>query len=233
MYLNVVQIAESFGVEESVVVGWVRDEGMPHVPERGRLLFDRAQVAAWAVERGLGSKVGFLAPPEPFVGRGMSLEALLRNGGIWRDVTAHDLPGVLESIVARLPGAADPVRQLLVRRVRAPGGVIWAPVGGGLALPHLRAPVALGRDSGTLALLFLRDALEAGEPAPDGQPVQRMMFFLAPSPRAHLELLAQLSAALTRGPLHDAVLASAPDEAIFAALAALAAREEPGRKAPA
>ena len=45
MYLNLIQIAESFGVSEKVVEGWIRDEGLPHTPDRGVLLFDRAQVA--------------------------------------------------------------------------------------------------------------------------------------------------------------------------------------------
>jgi PTS system nitrogen regulatory IIA component len=110
------------------------------------------------------------------------------------------------------------VRQILVQRVRAPGGIIWAPVGGGLALPHLRAPVALGRESGVLALLMLREGLVPAEPAPDGVPVTRLMFFVAPSPRAHLELLAQLGAALTRGRLHQLVLDAASDEDILGAL---------------
>src|ERR1044072_329218 len=70
MYLNVVQLAESFGVEESVIEGWVRDEGLPHVPERGRLLFDRPQVATWAAQRGLASKVGLLGPQPPAAHRG-------------------------------------------------------------------------------------------------------------------------------------------------------------------
>jgi PTS system nitrogen regulatory IIA component len=218
MYLNVIQVAESFGVEESVIEGWVRDEGMPHVPERGRLLFDRAQVATWAVERGLAAKVGFLAPEGAHAHRGRRIETMLRTGGIWRDVAPAEIPHVLETVVGRLPGATPSVRQLLVQRVRAPGGVIWAPVGGGLALPHLRAPVALGRESGVLALLFLREGLVSDEPAPDGLPVTRLVFFVAPSPRSHLELLAQLSGALTRGPLHRLLLDGAPDEEIFGAL---------------
>ena len=45
MYLNLIQVAESFGVSERVVEDWIRLEGMPHVPDRGRLLFDQAQVA--------------------------------------------------------------------------------------------------------------------------------------------------------------------------------------------
>ena len=61
MYLNVIELAESFGVEESVVEGWIRDEGLPFVPDRGRLLFDRAQVIEWAAQRGRAAKAGFLA----------------------------------------------------------------------------------------------------------------------------------------------------------------------------
>jgi len=217
MYLNVVQLAESFGVAESVIEGWVRNEGLPHVPERGHLLFDRAQVATWAAQRGLASKVGFLAPETPRSGR--HLEPLLRAGGIWRDVAATELQGALETVVGRLPGATPAVRQLLLQRVRSAGGIVWAPIGGGLALPHLRVPVALGREAGILAMLFLRDALELSESGPDERPVTRLLFFIAPSPRAHLELLAQLSASLARGGLRQLVLDAAPDADLFASLA--------------
>ena len=52
MYLNLVQLAESFGVSERIVEGWIREEGLPHTPEGRVLLFDRAQVAQWAATRG-------------------------------------------------------------------------------------------------------------------------------------------------------------------------------------
>ena len=65
MYLNLIQIAESFGVSETVVEDWIRNEGLPHTPDRGRLLFDRVQVANWAAARGLGAKAGFLALETP------------------------------------------------------------------------------------------------------------------------------------------------------------------------
>ena len=229
MYLNVVQLAESFGVEESVIQDWVRHEGLPHVPERGRLLFDRAQVAAWAAKRGLASKVGFLAPERARARPARRLEPLLRVGGIWRGVGAAELPGVLERIVAALPGATPAVRQLLAQRVRGANGITWAPIGGGLALPHLRAPVALGPESGVLALIFLDEALATDEPAPDQRPITRLLFFIAPSPRAHLELLAQLSEALTRGDLQRLLLEGAPDAELLAALGAA----ESGRGEPA
>jgi len=220
MYLNVIQLAESLGVEESVVEGWVRHEDLPCVRDRGRLLFDRAQVVAWAAPRGMAAKLGFLAPERAGVNPGCQIAPLLRTGGIWRDVPATEVIRALEQVVAKLPGASPAIRQLLVQRLRLPDGVTWAPVGGALALPHLRVPVALGRDAGTLALLILREPLPLKEPPPDDLPVTRLIFFIAPSPRAHLELLARLSKMLTRGDLRQLVLGAAPDDEILSALAA-------------
>ncbi len=218
MYLNIIQLAESFGVEESVVAGWVRNEGLPVIEDRSRLLFDRNQVVDWAAARGLAAKAGFLAAAKT-AGAARRLEPLLRAGGIWRDVPAANVRSVFETIVNKLPGATPPVRQLLAQRLRLPEGISWAAVGGGLALPHLRTPVALGRDAGTFAILILRDALTLNEPAPDEVPITRLLFFVAPSPRAHLELIGQLSSALVRGGLRQPVVDGATDDAIFAALA--------------
>lgn len=227
MYLNLVQIAESFGVAEKVVEDWMRSEGLPHTLDRGRPLFDRAQVADWAAARGLAGQAGFLAPEtqSPFA-TGIRLEPLLRIGGIWRDVPVTDTTAVFEKIVAALPGVTPSVRQLLGQRLRAKGGVTIAPVGGGLALPHPSARIALGRDAGTLALLLLREPLPQVEP-PDGVPVTRLFFFIAPSPRAHLDLLGRLSRALSRGPLRGLVTQGAPDTEIY--LAAATSDEGPAK----
>lgn len=216
MYLNLIQIAESFGVSESVVEGWIRDEGLPHTLDRGRFVFDRAQVAHWAAARGLAAQAGFLAPETSVFMTGLRLEPLLKAGGIWREVAATD---VLDCIVAALPAATPPVRRMLAQRLRAPGGVTWAAIGGGFALPHPSARIALGRDSGTLALLLLRDALPIPGNDTDGVPVKRLFFFIAPSPRAHLDLLGRLSRVLAHGTLRELVLKAAKDDEIFAALA--------------
>lgn len=221
MYLNLIQLAESFGVSEKVVEGWIRDEGLPHTPDRGRLLFDRAQVVQWAATRGLAAQAGFLAPEtsSPFA-TGFRLEPLLRAGGIWRDVPASEIDKAFERVVASLPGVTPAVRQLIGQRLRAKGGVTIAPVGGGFALPHPGTRLALGRETGTVALMLLRDPLVLTEPQVDGVPVTRLLFFIAPSPRAHLDLLGRLSRALTRGPLREQVLKGATDDEIFLAAGA-------------
>ena len=219
MYLNLIQIAESFGVSEKVVEGWIRDEGLPHTPDRGRLLFDRAQVASWAATRGLAAHAGFLAPETPHVTTSWRLETLLRAGGIWRDVAPAGLAEAFRQIVTSVPGATPPIRALLAQRILAPGGVVFAPVGGGFALPHPGMRVTLGRDSGVVAILLLRNALILDEPMPDKTPITRLVFFIAPSPRAHLDLLGRLSRILVRGPLRELLIRPATDVEIFRAVA--------------
>ncbi len=220
MFLNIIELAQSLGAEESEVEGWIRNDGLPHVTDRGRLLFDRTQVVAWAESHGLAAKVGFLAPQKSRIQGGKMLETMLRAGGIWRDVAAANVLDLFANVIAKLPGTTPPIHQMLQQRLRAPNGISWALVGGGLALPHLRTPIALGRDAGIFSIVLLRDTLAVSEPAPDDQPVTRLLFFIAPSPRAHLEILARLSTALLRGNLQELINDGASDDKIFAAVAA-------------
>jgi PTS system nitrogen regulatory IIA component len=220
VYLNLVQIAESFGVREKVVEGWVRDEGMPHTRDRGRLLFDRDQVVQWAATRGLAAQVGHLAPDSSVLATSLHLGPLLRVGGIWRDVPAADVAGVFVRVASALPGATPPVRQMLAERLRSKQGVSLAPIGGGFALPHPAARITLGRDSGAVALLLLREPLDPAELRVDDVPVTRLVFFVAPSPRAHLDLIGRIARLLVRGTLRDALAQDATDEEIFRAVEA-------------
>jgi PTS system nitrogen regulatory IIA component len=220
MYLNLVELAESFGVPEKVVEDWIRDEGLPHVADRGRLLFDRARVAHWAAEHGLTARAGFLAPEDGAFTTGLELAPMLRAGGIWREVPPSEAIPVLERVIASLSTVAPPVRALLAQRLRAAGGLNWAPVGRGFALPHFSTRVTLGRNAGVVALLVLREGLPLAETPADGVPVSRLFFFIPPSPRAHLDILARLSRAIAAGTLRGLVERAAPDEELFRALAA-------------
>ncbi|MEI6279649.1 MAG: PTS sugar transporter subunit IIA [Verrucomicrobiae bacterium] len=219
MFLNLVQLAESFGVSEKVIDGWVRYEGLPNTPDRGRLLFDRAQVAQWAATRGLATKAGFLAPDAGAPGGGLHLEPLLRAGGIWRNVPADEVSAVVEKVVGVLPGVTGSVGKMLAQRLGAQGGVTIAPVGGGFALPHPSKRIALGRESGTVAMILLREPLVLTEPQVDDVPVTILLFFIAPSARTHLELLGRLSRLLSGGPLRELVNRGADDEEIYRAFA--------------
>ena len=147
-----------------------------------------------------------------------------------RDLPAAQVPDTLGKVVAALPATPPTVRQFLTQRLRAAGGITWAAIGDGFALPHLSARVTLGRDSGTVALLLLRDALTQASPTPDNVPVTRMFFFIAPSPRAHLDLIGRLTRALAKGTLRDVIVKGASDADILAAAAAADAATTNGNK---
>jgi PTS system nitrogen regulatory IIA component len=200
---------------------------MPHVPDRGRLLFDRVQVTDWAAAHGLTARAGFLAPEQAAFTTGAVLEPMLQRGGIWRDVAPSDALTILERVIESLPQVQSSVRTLLKQRLRLPGGINWAPVGGGVALPHFRSRVTLGRDAGVIALVMLSGPLPLPEPVVDGVPVVRLVFFVPPSPRAHLDTLALLSRSISRGPLRGLMESGASDQAILGAVhAAEASRGE-------
>ncbi len=218
MYLNLIQVAESFGVAEKVVEDWIRHEGLPHTPDRGRLVFDRAQVAEWAAARGLAARAGFLAPIKSSFTSGCLIGPLLRSGGIWRDVPAAGVSGIYGKVADALTGVPSPVKKLIAQRLASPQGVTVAPVGNGFALPHPGTRLALGRESGTIALILLGEPLNFPEHPVDDVPVTRLLFFIAPSPRAHLDLLAGLGRLLIKGGLRTLLDGDPDDREIFAAV---------------
>lgn len=227
MYLNLVQLAESFGVSEKLVLDWVRSEELPHVLDRGSLLFDRAQVAKWAAGRGLTAQAGFLASEKGPMATEFTLADLLRAGGIWRDVSAAEVAAVFARVIASMEAVPASVRALLDARLRARNGISWAPVGGGFALPHFTSQVSVGRESGRVALVLLRDPLQLPEPPVDGVPVTRLLFFVPPSPRAHLDTLGRLARALSKPSLREALASGAGDEELLRAVAAADAPSPP------
>lgn len=231
MYINLIQIAESFGVSEQVVTEWVRREGMPHVHDRDRILFERSQVMDWAARRGLAGLGGFLLEPTPSQANSRELATLLTRGGIWRDIAPGDLDNLFQRIVRSLPGLSPTVMNLLIQRISAPGGITSAPVGGGFALPHPAMRIALGEACALTALIQLSGPW-AGIQAPDKIPVTRLLFFISPTPRLHVNMLGLLARSIASGQLTQAMDQGADDEAlleIFASCAEKHSAAEAGR----
>ena len=229
MYLNLIQIAESFGVSEQLVLEWVRNEGMPHVHDRDRILFEQDQVMTWAARNGLAANTGFLAQPTPALASNLNLAALVRRGGIWRDVTPGDLPGVLERIVRGLPGVSPAVHDMLARRICSPEGLTMAPTGKGFALPHPARGVFLGEACALVSLILLSAPLE-GTKGPDAVPVTRLLFFISPTPRLHVDMLGLLARCVAHGDLGRALDAGEDDEALLRAVAAGCVRDGSARE---
>jgi nitrogen PTS system EIIA component len=225
MYLNLIQLAESFGVSERTIEEWVRKEGLPATADRQRLIFDRGQVAQWAAERGLATKAGFLLASDS----ALPLAPLLERGGIWRGIPPSGMPDPFSEAIRCLPGISPAVSDMLAARIRTPRGLALAPIGGGWALPHPATRVSLGRDAGVIALVLLSEPLPPAENAADQIPVRHLLFFIAPSARTHLDCLARLTRLVAEGTLE-----SPADKSDSEIIAAVAARDpsNPGKSGP-
>jgi len=87
MYLNLIEVAESFGVSGNRRGRLDSQRRVATHPRSGRLLFDRAQVAEWAVKRGLAAKAVSWHQRRPYSepacgsGRCCALWHLARRGG--------------------------------------------------------------------------------------------------------------------------------------------------------
>ena len=228
MYLILQEVAESFGVSEGTVESWIRDENMPSVIDRDLRLFKRDDVVAWAEAHGLAATAGFLAKESPSAG--FKLSALLRAGGIYRDVAAADVRATMAEIAARMPGVTGHISKLLATRIQSPEGVVWAPAGRGFALPNLSARVTLGRDAGLLALLLTSEPLELVDPPEDRVPVTKLLFFISPTPRGHLDLLARLTHLLHDTGFLAAVEQDGNDDDIHRTVAVADAADRAARK---
>ena len=193
MHITLQQITESFGVSEATVKDWVERQSLPHALDRGRLLFNREEVRAWARQRGFEARSGFLSKELAAAEGNSSLEALLRTGGIHRDTPAKEVRTALAEVIDAAPGLSTAIRQLLKNQIHSPDRLIWAPAGHGYAMPHLKARVALGRNAGIVALVLLKEPLQMDGSPVDDIPVRRLLFFIPPSPREHLDLLARLA----------------------------------------
>jgi len=213
MLLNIKQVAESLGVSERKVEDWIRREGLPVVPDRGRLVFHRDEVADWAATHGLAAQTGFLTREEVHI----DIAMLLSKGGIWRNVAVNAIPSTIGKAVDNMPGISTQIKMMLKSRISSEGGLTWAPVGRGFALPHLTTRVALGRDCGFVALLKLDEPLDLVTP-PDMKPVKNLFFFLAPSPRTHLEILSGFSRILSQKTSCEIICSDADDQGILSAL---------------
>lgn len=227
MYLNLIQIAESFGVSEQVVIEWVRSEGMPHVHDRDRILFEQDQVMTWAARNGLAANAGFLAQPAPALASALDLSVLVRRGGIWRDVQPGDLTGVLGRIVRGLPNTSAAVRDMLASRLATPEGLTIAPTGRGFALPHPARGAFLGEACSLVAIILLNSPIE-GIAGPDGLPVTRLLFFISPTPRLHVNMLGLLARGIASGALDRALDRGADDDELLKALVEGSGRSSSG-----
>jgi PTS system nitrogen regulatory IIA component len=215
MQLRVRDAARIFGVSEPTILRWVKRDGLPAFSINGHYRFNRVDLLEWSNSR-RRPMIPDAAAEADRSGKFALLRQALGAGGIHHGVAGSDVASTLAAAAERLP--LSPADRALAAQVLAEREKLGATaLGEGIAIPHPRSPLIFPVEAPVTALCFLDRPADFG--AADGKPVSALFLLLAPTVRTHLELLAELAAALQDPRFKDAVARHASAEEILALLA--------------
>jgi nitrogen PTS system EIIA component len=219
MQLTVREAASYLDVSEATVRRWIAVRGLPAHRVNERLHCNAIELWEWALEQGIPVSRRLFDEarrrPEPTP----PLAALLREGGIHRDVAGRSKHAVLAATVRALPLPADVDRDFLTMVLEAREAMGSTGIGDGIAIPHVRNPILLHVERPFVSLCLLVHPVEFG--ALDGRPVHSLFVVVSPDVPAHLRILAQLGFALRDETLRRLLRERAPSDAILERVAAL------------
>jgi PTS system nitrogen regulatory IIA component len=122
---------------------------------------------------------------------GTPLIQLIEQGGVFSDVSGTSPPEVLAALIGliSLPPKVDDIT--LLRSVLEREALMSTAIGGGIALPHPRSPIAGSLQEQCVAVGFLRNPVDWK--ALDGEPVRTLLLILSSSPKQHLHTLSRIN----------------------------------------
>lgn len=213
MKLTIRDVAAMLNVSERTLYRWIDLEAIPAYRINEQWRFNRAELLAWATARRLNVSSELLQEPETMGSAAPSFAETLSAGGIFYRVAGQDKASALRAVVelSKLPDDVD--RSWVFEMLLARESLESTGIGEGIAIPHVRYPIALHTPRPFLMLCFLERAVEFG--AIDGRPVRVLFCLLSPTIRGHLALLSRLAFVLRDPGFKEAVLREASRDEIF------------------
>lgn len=198
MDLKIHEAARLLGTDADEVERWIQDKGLRAHLFQEQYRINSVELQEWALLHGIRVPPELMAVNRAASGPAPDLVQALERGGLHAAVPGSTRDEVLAAVAA-LPGIPRAIdRDMLLQLLLAREMLASTGVGGGIAIPHPRSPIALDVEvPPTLLLCFLQQPVDFK--AVDGKPVWALFLLLSPTVQAHLRMLSQLSFAL-----HDA-----------------------------
>jgi PTS system nitrogen regulatory IIA component len=226
MQLTVREAASYLNVSEATVRRWIAARGLPAHLVNERLHCNAIELWEWALENGVTVSRRLFDEarrrPEPIP----RLSALLREGGIHRNLPGRSKPEVLAATVRALPLPPEVDRDFLTMVLEAREAMGSTGIGDGIAIPHVRNPILLHVERPFVALCMLAHPVDFD--AIDGRPVHSLFVVVSSDVPTHLRVLAQLGFALRDEALRRLLREQAATDAILARLEAIEANQPGG-----
>lgn len=192
--MTLAELARHLKVAEKTVQRMLRRGELPAVKVASQWRFMRGAIDEWLMSGMRTADSGALDELLPRDVVPLPLSRLVPAGGVLTGLQEAPKAKLLARLVAPLAeagvvaDAAGCLAQILERE-----RMVSTAVGGGLALPHARDPVAVAGRSG-LAIGVSAAGLDYA--APDGLPVHILVLVCADTVARHLEIMAQVALAL-------------------------------------
>lgn len=193
MQLKARDAARLLGVSESTVHRWVRSGELAATRVNDQYRLNKIDLLEFASSRRLQISPDLFSDVE----QPQSLPSLadaVRAGGVHPGIPGGDKSSILRAVVDRLPSQRGIDKELLHRMLLAREMLGSTGLGDGVAIPHPRNPIVLHIPQAAVAICYLERPVDFE--ALDGKPVHTLVTLVSPSTRAHLHLLALVSAAL-------------------------------------
>lgn len=213
MRVTVREAAALLNASEPKVYDWIESGDLPAYRIADHYRINRSELLEWATRRNIPVAPALFHEAEEDE-RIPSVSESLERGGVFHDVAGATREEVLRAVVALLRVEEEGDRETLLNVLLARDAGAVVAVGDGIAIPHVRDPIALAAGEPSLALVFLRTP--ADFPAPDGKPVFALFFLVSPSTRSHLQMLAKIAYLLREPSFRGALVRRAPAEELLA-----------------
>jgi len=213
MRLTVRHAAELLRTPEKQIYRWIDEGELPCYWVNEQARFNRTELLEWATARRLPISTNLFCDPEEGDRALPGLRAALEAGGVHYHVAGTDRESVLRAMIQamHLPDEVD--RETLIAVLLARESAGSTAVGDGIAIPHVRQPIAVHGGAAAIALCFLEQPVDFG--AADGRPVHTLFTMVTPTIHVHLQLLAKLALALHDPELIAAITRRAPASEIL------------------
>ena len=119
------------------------------------------------------------------------LADLITRGGIYREVKGNNPREVLKSLISSLPPLKSIPPAELLNVVLEREALMSTGIGGGIAIPHPRNPLAESESAQFVALAFLEHPVDWN--SLDGEQVDTLLLIVSSSARQHLQILSEIT----------------------------------------
>ena len=121
----------------------------------------------------------------------VGLSELIRKGGLYSGLRGTNLREILEAFIEVLPPIPSVQADQLLTAVLEREALMSTGIGGGIALPHPRNPLAVADGERFVALAFLETAVNWN--SLDGEKVDTLLLIVSSSAKQHLQTLSEIT----------------------------------------